>query len=216
MTRVSGGSWTSSASPRPPPSPATAAPVAWAARRRKPSAPKTRAVPSGQYLSVRYSGDGALYLFLGVLEVHEVPGQVLLVGAEVEVPVAAEVEEDDLLFAGLSGLQREVYRRPYGVSHLRRGDDAFGLREEPPGLEGRVLGVGAGLDQALVHERRYDGRVAVVAQAAGVDASRHERVPQRVHLHQGRRSGGVAEVVCVASLRERGARGRLDGEDARL
>jgi hypothetical protein len=41
----------------------------------------------------RYAGDGPLYLLLGVLEVHELARQVLLVGGEVEVPVSAEVEE---------------------------------------------------------------------------------------------------------------------------
>ena len=32
---------------------------------------------------VRYAGDGLLYLLLGVLEVHELARQVLLVGGEV-------------------------------------------------------------------------------------------------------------------------------------
>jgi hypothetical protein len=44
-------------------------------------------------LLVRYAGDGLLYLLLGVLEVHELARQVLLVGGKVEVPVSAEVEE---------------------------------------------------------------------------------------------------------------------------
>ena len=46
--------------------------------------------------------------------------------------------------------------------------------------------------------------------------ARHEGVPERVHLHERRRARGVAEVVGVAALREGGARGRLDGEDARV
>ena len=49
--------------------------------------------------SVRYARDGLLYLFLGVLQVNQIPCKVLLVGREVEVAVAAEVEEDDLLLA---------------------------------------------------------------------------------------------------------------------
>ena len=49
--------------------------------------------------SVRYTCDGLLYLFLGVLQVNQIPCKVLLVGCEVEVAVAAEVEEDDLLLA---------------------------------------------------------------------------------------------------------------------
>src|SRR5919202_1184051 len=131
-------------------------------------------------LLVRYPGDCPLYILLGVLEVDELAGQVLFVGAQVEVSVAAEVEED----------------------HLP--------------LEGLVLDVGARLDKVLMHERRDYGRVAVVAQAPGVDTCWHERVSQSVHLHQRRSPCGVAEVVCVAALRKRGTRGRLDGEDARV
>jgi hypothetical protein len=41
---------------------------------------------------VRYAGDGPVYLLLGVLEVDELSGQILLVGRE--------VEEDDLLLRG--------------------------------------------------------------------------------------------------------------------
>src|SRR5918998_1733238 len=165
---------------------------------------------------IGYPGDGALYLLLGVLEVHEVSRQVLLVGTEVEVAVAAEVEEDGFLLAGLFSFEREIYRRPYRVRDLRRGDYPLRLREELPGLEGLVLGVGASLDQTLVHERRDYGRVAVVAEAPSVDARRHERVSQGVHLHERRRPSGVAEVVGVAPLRERGAGDRLDGEDTRI
>src|ERR687885_1290291 len=147
-------------------------------------------------LLVRYPGDCPLYILLGVLEVDELAGQVLFVGAQVEVSVAAEVEEDHLPLAGLLRFEREVYGRPYGVRHLRRGDDAFRLCEEHPGLEGLVLDVGARLDKALVHERRDYGRVAVIAQAPGVDTRWHERVSQSVHLHQRRSPCGVAEVVC--------------------
>jgi hypothetical protein len=56
---------------------------------------------------IRYAGDGPLYLLLGVLEV--------------EVPVAAEVEEYALPLACLPGFERGVYGSPYGVRDLRRG-----------------------------------------------------------------------------------------------
>src|SRR3712207_3090880 len=150
----------------------------------------SRGLPSSpaRSLLARYPGDGPLYLLLGVLEVHEVAGQVLLVGAQVEVAVAAEVEEDDPLLAGLFGFEREIYGRPYGMRDLRGGDDAFRPCKEHPSLKGLVLGVSAGLDEALVCQRRDYRRVAVVTQASGVDPSRHERVAQRVHLHQDRKS----------------------------
>src|SRR5688500_3049788 len=97
----------------------------------------------------RYLGDCLVYLLLGVLYVHEVAGQVLLVGSEVEVTVAAEVEEDDLLLTRFFGFEGEVYGSLYGVRYLGRGYDTLGSREEYAGLERRILGVGAGLDEAL-------------------------------------------------------------------
>ena len=61
---------------------------------------------------VRYAGDGLLYLLLGVLEVHELARQVLLVGGE--------VEEYGPPLACLPGSGRKVYGSPYGVRDLRR------------------------------------------------------------------------------------------------
>jgi hypothetical protein len=56
-----------------------------------------------------------------VLEVDEFSGLILLVGREVEVAVAAEVEEYDPPLACLPGFECEVYGSPYGVRDLRRG-----------------------------------------------------------------------------------------------
>ena len=56
----------------------------------------------------------SIYPLLGVLEVHELARQVLLVGGEVEVPVSAEVEEYGPPLACLPGFEREVYGSPYG------------------------------------------------------------------------------------------------------
>ncbi len=47
-----------------------------------------------------YAGYGPLDLFFGASEIHEVAGEVLLVGSEVEVAAPAEVEEDDLFLPG--------------------------------------------------------------------------------------------------------------------
>src|SRR5919112_162323 len=165
--------------------------------------------------SARYAGDGRFYLLVRVLQVDQLSGEVLLVGREVEVTVAAEVEEDGLLLSCLFGLERQVYGGFDGVRHLRSGHDPFRPGESYPGLEGGVLGVGPRLDESLVCQRRDYGGVAVVTQSAGVDAARNERVPERIHLHHRGGACGVAEVVSVAALRKRGARGRLDGHDAR-
>src|ERR671921_960103 len=147
--------------------------------------------------SARYAGDGRFYLLVRVLQVDELSGEVLLVGREVEVAVAAEVEEDGLLLSCLSGLERQVYGGFDRVRHLGRWHDALRPRERDPGLEGGVLGVGPRLDQPLVRQRRDYRRIAVVTQAPRVDAARHERVPQRVHLHHRGGACGVAEIVCI-------------------
>ena len=97
---------------------------------------------------------------------------------------------------------------------LGRGHDALRPGEGYPGLEGRVLGVGAGLDEPLVHERRDYGRVAVVARPPAWMPLARTSAPACTSSSSAS-SRGVAEVVSVAALRERRARGRLDGHDAR-
>ena len=56
------------------------------------------------------------------------------------------------------------------------------------------------------HERRH----AVIAQAAGVEARRHEGRAERVHLRQRRQMAGVAEIVGVLAARQARAGCRLD------
>src|ERR687897_1923876 len=71
--------------------------------------------------SARYAGDGRFYLLVRVLQVDELSGEVLLVGREVEVTVAAEVEEDGLPFSGLLRFERQVDGGFDRMRHLRRG-----------------------------------------------------------------------------------------------
>jgi len=56
-----------------------------------------------QSVSAGNAGDGFLDSRLGILQVHEISGEVLLVGGQVEVAVAAEVKQDLLFLAGLFG-----------------------------------------------------------------------------------------------------------------
>jgi hypothetical protein len=84
------------------------------------------------------------------------------------------------------------------------------------GLEGGDLRHRHRLDQLLVVELGYQRRIAVVAQAAGVDAGRHEVVAQGVHLHQRCVAGGVAEVVGIDALGQARTGGRLDRHQAHL
>src|SRR5215207_7064456 len=166
-------------------------------------------------LSARYARDRCLYLLVRVLEVGQLSGEVLLVGREVEVTVAAKVEEDGLLLSGFLSFERQVYGGFDRMRHLGCRHDALRPGERHPGLEGGVLGVGPRLDESLVRQRRDYGGVAVITQAPCMYAARHERVSKRVHLHHRGRACGVSEVVRVAALRKRRARGRLDGHDAR-
>ena len=91
---------------------------------------------------------------------------------------------------------------------------------DPRPLDGRfehlALRVGHRLHAPVLDEVADDGRVAVIAEAAGVDGRGHEVVAQRVHGQQGRHAGGVAEVVLEAPARERRARRRLDGDEANV
>src|SRR5262249_39788566 len=77
------------------------------------------------------------------------------------------------------------------------------------GLEARQLRGRLCLDQPLVDELRHQRRRAVIAQATGVDAGRHEVVSQRVHLRDGSDLRGVAEVERVHALGEGRAARRL-------
>src|SRR4030042_1328162 len=75
-----------------------------------------------------------LHLLGGVVEVLELARGVGVVRRHVDVAVAGEVEEDDLLLALLLRLERLVDRAADGVRRLGRGDDELGARE----LDGRL------------------------------------------------------------------------------
>src|SRR3989304_3578001 len=62
-------------------------------------------------------------------------GEVLIVGGEVEVAVAAEVEQDGAPIARLAGGQRLVDGGAYGVGGLRRGQDPLRAGELERRLE---------------------------------------------------------------------------------
>ena len=75
------------------------------------------------------------------------PGQIGVVGGEVEVAVAAEAEQDRALLARLLGRRGLLDRRADRVRGLGRGDDALGAGELDGRLERLVLAVGARLDR---------------------------------------------------------------------
>src|SRR4030095_3252466 len=110
-----------------------------------------------------------------VLVVLELAGQERLVGAEVEVAVAGEVEENRLPLARLLAAQRLVDGHADGVRRLRRRDDGLGARELQGGLEGGELRYRDGLDHALVVELADQRGHAVVAQPTGGPRARGAR-----------------------------------------
>ena len=91
---------------------------------------------------------------------------------------------------------------------------ALGAGELDGGLEHLALRVGDRLHAPRLHEVADDRRVAVVAQAAGVDGGRDEVVAEGVHRQQRRHAGGVAEVVVEPPAGERGTRRWLDRHQA--
>src|SRR5215207_3848270 len=117
-------------------------------------------------LSPRYTCDRGLYLLFRVLQVDQLSCEVLLVGREVEVTVAAKVEEDGLLLSGFLGFERQIYGGFDRMRNLGRRHYTLRPGERDPGL-----------DESLVRQRRDYGGVAVVTQPPRMDAARDERVP---------------------------------------
>ena len=99
---------------------------------------------------------------------------------------------------------------------FRGGNDAFGGGEELRRLETLDLVEGRGLDQPQFLRQADQRGHAVIAQPAGMDARRHEAVPQRIHLHQRRELGRVAEIVAILAAAHGGARMRFAGDKADL
>src|SRR5207247_4810454 len=99
---------------------------------------------------------------------------------------------------------------------LRRWNDALRARELHRGLERGELRHRHRLDHAFVVELANERCHAVVAQAAGVQRRRDERVAEGVHLDERREADGIAEVVDVLAPGDARAGGWLDGADADL
>ncbi len=130
--------------------------------------------------------------------------------------VARQVEQDGLGLALGLAAQRFVDRAAHRMGRFRRRHDALGAGELHASLEALHLMIGLGLDQAEFIGVRHHRAHAVIAQTTGVEAGRHERGAERVHLHQRRHLRGVAEVVGVFAAGQGRASRRLDRHDATL
>ena len=120
--------------------------------------------------------------------------------------VAGEVEEDRPLLSRLVGLPCGLERPVDRVRGLGRRDDPLARRKEDGRSEHIALDVGLRSDQLVLHKLRDQRRDAVVAEAARVDRSRHEVVPERVHRNERRQLARVPEVVCEQTSRKRWTR----------
>lgn len=148
-----------------------------------------------------------------MLDVGKLPGEILLVRGEVEMPMPAHVEKYGLLLARLPRLHREVFDGLYGVCDFGGRNDPLDFGELESGLESGVLWIRPRLDVSFMHERREDGRVAVVPKPSCVDAGRDERMPEGVHFHERRRPGGVPEIIDELPFRQSRTRSRLGGDE---
>src|SRR5467141_1232537 len=148
--------------------------------------------------------------------VSQVPRQILRIPFHVEQTVAAVVEGDDRFLVFLLRLEGEVDRTAHRVTGLRRRDEALRLREDLAGLEGAQLVDGSRLDETRVQEDAQRRSGPMVPQPARMDPRGHERVAQRVHLHEGRHLSCVSEVVLVPALRHRRHGRWLDRDEPRL
>ena len=143
------------------------------------------------------------------------PDRYDVVGAHVEVTMAAEVEQDRPLFSRLLGRLRLLHHGADRVGGLGRRQDRLGAGELDRRGEGLVLLVGARLHQPVLDQPAHHRRVAVVAQPARVHRRRNEVVTERVHGHERGQADGVAEVVAICPAGERGAGRRLGGHETR-
>src|SRR5512144_178289 len=138
------------------------------------------------------------------------------VGLEVEVPMAAQVEQDGLLLALLLAEQRLVNCRPDCVRALRRWDDRFRVCKLQCCLKHRDLVVCPRLNEFVVVELRHEWRVAMVPEPSSVDAWRHEVVPEGVHGEVRGESCDIAEVIPELSFGKCGTGRRLDSDHAEV
>src|SRR3954471_6217103 len=103
----------------------------------------------------RQTRERRLDLLARVLVVLERTVEIPLVRREVEVTVAAQVEQDDLRLTGLFGGKRLVDRDADLVRRLWRRQDALGTGEHDAGLEARPLVDAHRLDVAVFLEQAH-------------------------------------------------------------
>ena len=161
----------------------------------------------GEVLCDHLVGDGV---------VLQVALDIRVVRRHVDQTVTGQVEEDDLLLAGLLALVGLADGGGDGVTALGSRDDTLGAGEEHAGLEGLELRDVDTLHEAVLDKLTDDHAGTVVAQTTGVDVGGLEVMAQRVHGQQRRVTGLVAEVVTELTACELRTAVGLGSDELRL
>ena len=161
-------------------------------------------VQLGQVLGYRLVGDGV---------VLQVALDERLIAGHVDEAVAGEVEEDDLLLAGLLAPAGLADGGRDGVARLGGRDDALCAGKEHACLEGLELRDVDAAHQPVLNQLADNHAGAVVAQTAGVDVGWLEVMAQREHGQQGCVACLVAKVVAELSAGELRAAVGLGGNE---
>ena len=140
--------------------------------------------------------------------VDQVSVQVLVIGAHVDQAVAGQVEQDNLLFAGLLAFLGFSNGGGDGMARLGGRNDALGAGKEHSGIKGFELRNIYATHQPILEQLRDDHACTMIAQTASMDVSGLERVTQREHRQQGRVTRLVAKVVTELATGEFRAAGR--------
>jgi hypothetical protein len=131
------------------------------------------------------------------LDLREAPRQEVVVGLHVEVPVSAQVEQDDLRLAGVPRSDRLVDHRSDGVVRLRGRHNPLSPSELHARVERLVLCVCPSLHASVLQLHEQRGRVAVVPEPARMHRRRPKRAPRVYIGTMGVISPRVAEVVTL-------------------
>ena len=100
------------------------------------------------------------------------------------------------------------------MARLRRRNDALRLGKEPARLKTFELVHAHRFDQFFPDQGRDDGRHAVVAEPAGMDARGDEIMAQGVHVEQRGLAGHIAVVIGIDAAGQRRAGGGLHADKA--
>src|SRR5208283_2514088 len=164
----------------------------------------------------RQLSQGFSYGLVRVLEIGEFPIQIIVISSEVKVSMSAKVKKYAFPLAFFFANERLVDCSSDRMCALRRRYYGLCLGECQCRLENRQLRICPCLDDAVLVKLGHKRRIAVIAEASGMNARGHEIVAQGVHHQKWRQSGCIAEVIPELSLGQGRAGARLNGDGSQL